>query len=134
MLTFVSEIEFFVSKSGFYLSIYRYMKKLILILFFLFASFFTLAQSSEPCSIKYYIQIGHNVANLVVDCDTSVMLDFSIYNAEGDRLTQFLYQVEPEEEMIQLNLSAFPEGVYFITVNDGCQTTRFILNYPQKSP
>lgn len=117
-----------------FINLFMDMKKLVLILFFLFSSFFTVAKSGEPCTVKYYVQVGHNIVNLVVDCDTLFALNFSIYNAEGDQLTQFSYHVEPEEKMIQLNLSAFPEGIYFITVNDGYKTTRFILNYSSKNP
>ena len=110
------------------------MKRLILILALLFASIFAMGQNSPQCITKYYVQVGKGVVNISVDCDSVTCMEFNIYNAAGDHVSHFFYNADSQEEVIQLNLAAFPPGVYFVTTFDGRKTVRFILNNTLENP
>ncbi len=110
------------------------MKKLFLLLALLLSNFLLLAQPTEPCTVKYYIQSGHSVANLLIDCDTVLNLHFSVYNSNNELVSKFTYPVEANEDTIQLSMIYFPEGEYFITVFDGREMTCFKLSNYHKNP
>jgi len=110
------------------------MKRLILILAFLFSSFYLQAQRKEVCQVKYYVQIGADISNIYVLCSKQTTMEFQVFNTHDSLLTKFCYTVEKGSEMLQLSLAGFPPDTYFITVNNGDSTVRFSMNTRNLNP
>ncbi len=103
------------------------MKKLPLILAFIFFGLFTQAQKSEPCFLRCYIQIGYDVVNIKTQCDKNTKLDFTIQSIDYKELSRFSYVLSRDNEPIQVSLANFPPGTYFVTVSDGFLIRKFTI-------
>ncbi len=93
------------------------------------SSIIKLEQKATGFSIN---QITPNPAkdftNVIFNSETASDINVRVYDAKGAVISEMNYRSEAGQNILNMNVSDFPQGIYFIQLNDGTniETERFV--------